>query len=85
MSLGHRTYIIEGDSVSPLAQKTFDDFFFDERPALGAYSGRTLTFAMPMYELENRRPAEAAVARQRRSPPISEEAQKKILARLGIQ
>jgi hypothetical protein len=57
MSLGHRTYIIEGDSIRPLAQKTFDDFFFNERPTLGAYSGRTLTFAMPMYELENRRPA----------------------------
>ena len=57
MSLGHRTYIIEGDRISPLAQMTFDEFFFNERPALGAYSGRTLTFAMPMYELENRRPA----------------------------
>lgn len=125
MSLGHRTYIIEGDSISPLAQETFDDFFFNERPTLGAYSGRTLTFAMPMYELENRRPArvvrfdtlrlavredgsldqdhyrrrladifaavdaedpaEATMARERRSPQISEEAHKRILVHLDIQ
>ena len=42
MSLGHRTYIIEGDSISPLAQKTFDDFFFNERPTLGAYPGKKI-------------------------------------------
>ena len=125
MSLGHRIYLVEGDAISPLAQKTFDDFFFNERSTLRAYSGRTLTFAMPMYELERRRPArvvrfdtlrlavkedgsldqdhyrrrladifaaidaedpaEAAVARKRRSPQISEEAHKRILDHLRIQ
>ena len=125
MSLGQRTYIIEGDSISPLPQKKFDDFFFNERPTLRAYSGRTLTFAMPMYELEDERPArvirldtlrlavkedgsldqdhyrrrltdvfaaidkedpaEATIARERRSPQISEEARKQILAHLKIQ
>ncbi|HWJ01404.1 MAG TPA: hypothetical protein VNU96_20515 [Burkholderiales bacterium] len=57
MSVGNRVYIIEGDSITPVAQKTFDEFFFSERPALRAYSGRTLTFAMPTYELENKRPS----------------------------
>ncbi|HEY7665154.1 MAG TPA: hypothetical protein VH934_18710 [Xanthobacteraceae bacterium] len=57
MSVSNRVYIVEGDSITPVAQKIFDDFFFSERPALGAYSGRTLTFAMPTYELENKRPA----------------------------
>jgi hypothetical protein len=56
MSVSQRVYIIEGDAITPVAQKTFDDFFFGEGPALRAYSGRTLTFAMTTYELENRRP-----------------------------
>jgi len=125
VSLGHRIYVVEGDAISPLAQKAFDDFFFNERPTLRAYSGRTLTFAMPMYELERRRPArvvrfdtlrlavkedgsldqdhyrrrladifaaidaedpaEAAMARKRRSPQISEQAHKRILDHLRIQ
>ena len=125
MSVGQRVYIVEGDTVTPVAQKTFDDFFFREAPALHAYSGRTLTFAMPTYSLENRRaalivrfetlqlavkqdgsldqaqyrrrlaqifaaidaedPAEAAMARRRRSPQISDEAYKSILAHLKIQ
>ena len=125
MSVGQRVYIIEGDAITPVAQKTFDDFFFSEGPALPEYSGRTLTFAMPTYELENRRPthvvrfdtlrlavkedgsldqdhyrrrladvfsaidaedpAEAAMARKRRSPTISDEAYKRVLAHLRIQ
>jgi len=57
MSVGNRVYIVEGDSITPVAQRTFDEFFFREGPALRAYSGRTLTFAMPTYELENKRPS----------------------------
>ena len=125
MSVGNRIYIVEGDAITPVAQKTFDDFFFSEGPALPEYSGRTLTFAMPTYGLENRRPthivrfdtlrlavredgsldqdhyrhsladifaaidaedpAKAAVARKRRSPQISDEAYKRVLAHLKIQ
>ncbi|HEY7237843.1 MAG TPA: hypothetical protein VH600_01645 [Burkholderiales bacterium] len=125
MSVGNRVYIVEGDAINPVARKTFDDFFFNERPTLRAYSGRTLTFAMPTYELENRRPAMivrfdtlrlavkedgsldqdhyrsrlaeifaavdaedpagAAMARKRRSPQISDEAYRRILAHLNIQ
>jgi hypothetical protein len=124
MNLGHRVYIVEGDAITPVAQKTFDEFFFREGPGLRAYCGRTLTFALPTYELENRRPArvvrfdtlrlavkedgsldqaqyrrrlahifaaidaedaaEAAMARKRRSPQISEEAYKRVLSHLGI-
>ena len=125
MSVGNRIYIVEGDAITPVAQKTFDDFFFSEGPALPEYSGRTLTFAMPTYGLDNRRPthivrfdtlrlavredgsldqdhyrhsladifaaidaedpAKAAVARKRRSPQISDEAYKRVLAHLKIQ
>ena len=56
MSLGHRIYVVEGDAIRPVAQKTFHDFFFKKAPALSAYSGQTVTFAMPIYEIENRRP-----------------------------
>ena len=122
MSPGRRVYIIEEDAITPVARETFDEFFFMEEPALPAYSGRTLTFAMPFCELENRHPArvvrldtlrltvkedgsldqdqyrrrladiftaidaedpaEMTMARQRRSPQISEEAYEKILAHL---
>ena len=124
MSLGRRVYVVEDDAVTPVAQKTFDEFFFRKGPALRAYSGRTLTFAMPTYELQNGRPArvvrfdtlrlavtedgsldekhyrrrlahifaaidmkdpaEAAIARKRRSPQISEQAYRRILAHLRI-
>ena len=124
MSVGNRVYIIEGDSITPVAQERFDEFFFRAGPALRAYSGRTLTFAMPTYALENKRPASvvrfdtlrlaaredgsldqdhyrrcladifaaidaedptgAATARKYRSPNISEEAYKRVLADLKI-
>jgi hypothetical protein len=124
MSVGNRVYIIEGDSITPVAQKTFDEFFFGEAPALRAYSGRTLTFAMPTYALENKRPARvvrfdtlrlavkedgsldqdhyrrcladifaaidaedpagAAMGRQYRSPNISDEAYRRVLADLKL-
>jgi hypothetical protein len=54
--MGYRVYIIEGDAVSPVKQKTFHDFLFREERTLRAYSGRTVTFAMAFYETENRRP-----------------------------
>lgn len=125
MSVGQRVYIVEGDTITPVAQKTFDDFFFGQAPALRAYAGQALTFAMPTYELENKRPArivrfdtlrlvvredgsldqahyrrrlanifaaielgdpeEAAMARKRRSPQISEEAYRRVLAHLKIR
>lgn len=56
MSLGHRIYAVVGDAIRPVAQKTFHDFFFEKAPALPAYSGQAVTFAMPIYEIENRRP-----------------------------
>ena len=55
MSLGHRIYVVVGDAIRPVAQKTFHDFFFKKAPALPAYSGQTVTFAMPICEIENRR------------------------------
>jgi len=60
VSLGHRIYVVEGDAIRPLAQKTFHDFFFKKAPALPAYSGQTVTFAMPIYEIENRRAVRVA-------------------------
>jgi hypothetical protein len=56
MTLAYRVYVIEGDAISPVAQRTFHHFFFREERTLQAYSGQTLTFAMPTYETENRRP-----------------------------
>ena len=106
MSLGHRTYIIESDSISPLPQKKFDDFFFNDelenrRPARVVRFGtlrlavgedgsldqdhyrRRLTDVFAAIDAEDL--AQATMARERRSPQISEEAHKKILADLKLQ
>lgn len=58
MSLGHRFFIIDGKSVVRLPQKTFNEFFFRERPVLRDRAGTALVIAMVIYELKNRKPAQ---------------------------
>jgi len=56
VSLGHRFFIVDGESVARLPQKTFNDFFFNSRPALPQYAGSSLVAAMVIYELKDRKP-----------------------------
>ena len=90
MSVGNRVYIIEGDSITPVAQERFDEFFFRAGPALRAYSGRTLTFAMPTYALENKRPARVVrryghqVTTELRLDPVRRAAMRRPLATVAL-
>jgi thioredoxin-like negative regulator of GroEL len=81
MSLGHRTYIIEGDSIRPfdtLRLAVREDGSLDQD-----HYRRRLADIFAAVDAED--PAEATMARERRSPQISEEARKRILVHLNIQ
>lgn len=54
--LGHRFFIVDGEAVARLSQRSFNDFFFHERPALPDHAGATLAVAMVIYELKGRKP-----------------------------
>lgn len=56
MNIGHRIFIVAGDSVIRLSQKKYSDFFFREEPALPDYAGTSLVVAAVIYELKNRKP-----------------------------
>lgn len=56
MNLGHRFFVVDGESVVRLSPESFNDFFFRESPALPGYAGTTLVVAMVIYELKNRKP-----------------------------
>lgn len=58
MNLGHRIFILNGESIVRLPQKTFNEFFFRERPVLRDRAGTTLVIAMVIYELKNRKPVQ---------------------------
>jgi hypothetical protein len=56
MSLGHRTFLVEGDEIKKMSQRKFDAVFFRHEKSLPEYAGQTLTFATVIYELVNRNP-----------------------------
>jgi hypothetical protein len=37
----YRCFVVEGDEVTRLSQKTFNAFYFRKQPALTQYTGRT--------------------------------------------
>lgn len=57
MNIGHRVFVVQDDdSIISISQKTFNDFYIREKPVLCQYAGRSVTFAVVLYELENRKP-----------------------------
>ena len=56
MNLGHRFFVVDGDSVVRLSQKTFNYFYFREAPALPQFAGSTIVVVLVIYELKNRKP-----------------------------
>ena len=57
MSLGHRIFVVDGESVVRLSQKSFNDFYFRESAALPQYAGHTMVVVVVIYEIKNRKPA----------------------------
>jgi hypothetical protein len=58
MNLGHRIFVVDGNSVTRIPQKKFDSFFFRHEPALPDFAGKTIHVAFVIYTLENRKPKE---------------------------
>lgn len=56
VSLGHRVFVVDCDSVVRVPQKTFDDFYFRELPTLGQFAAKTVVVAVAIYTLEARKP-----------------------------
>ena len=56
MNIGYRVFVIEGESVTRLSQKAFDQFYLRKKAVLPQYAGRTITFALVIFELWNRKP-----------------------------
>lgn len=58
MNVGHRIFLVEGNTVSKVSQKTFTALFFRGEPVLPEFAGQTKQFAVAMYTIEHRRPKE---------------------------
>lgn len=56
MKLGYRVFIVEGNAVRRISQKTFDAFYSGETAALPEYAGGSVLIALVIYELEHRKP-----------------------------
>jgi hypothetical protein len=56
MNIGHRIFLIDGNLVSKVSQKTFNALFFRREHAFPEFAGQTKQFAIAMYTLENRKP-----------------------------
>ena len=54
--IGCRTFIVDGHSVIPLAQKKFEALHLRRQPALPDFAGRTLRTVLVMYTLRGRKP-----------------------------
>ncbi len=58
MSLGRRVFLVDGDAVTPVALKAFDDFYLRGMTSLPQYANRMLSFAVVSYKLERKKPRE---------------------------
>ena len=56
MSFGHRIFIVEGDEVIRISQRSFNDFYFREQPEFPQFGGSTVQFALDIFTLERRMP-----------------------------
>ena len=56
MNLGYRIFVVNGESVVRLSQKSFNDFYILETAALSQYAGHTIVIVTAIYELKNRKP-----------------------------
>lgn len=57
MNFGHRIFIVGDDnSISKIAQRSFDEFFRRNEPTLLRFSGCEINVAIVIYSLENRKP-----------------------------
>lgn len=57
MRLGYRHFVVIGDTVTPLSQKAFAEFYWDQSPVLQAFAGHHIVdIATVMYTVADRKP-----------------------------
>jgi hypothetical protein len=56
MRLGYRHFVVLGDTVTPLSQKAFTEFYWDYRSVLQAFADTIVDIATVIYTLEHRKP-----------------------------
>ena len=54
--IGHRAFIVDGQSVIPFPQKKFEALHLRGQPALPDFAGRTIQTVLVMYTLRGRKP-----------------------------
>lgn len=57
MNIGYRVFVVgENNEIIPISQRSFNDFHMREKPSLQRFAGRTISVAIALYTLENRKP-----------------------------
>ena len=56
MSIGHRIFVIEEDSIFPISQKTLTELYSGKVGALPKFAGQTVQIAVAVYTLHQRKP-----------------------------
>ena len=68
MSIGHRIFIVEEDTILPLSQKAFNQLQSGKAGTLPKYGGQTLLIAVIIYTIHQRKPK--VISHAKRSPQI---------------
>lgn len=59
MSIGYRVFVVdENNEIIQISQQSFNDFHMRDKPSLQRFAGRTISVAIVLYTLENRKPSQ---------------------------
>lgn len=56
MNTSYRCFVVQGDEVTSISQRTFSNFYFRGKAELTQYSNEVIVLAVIFYETERRRP-----------------------------
>ncbi len=56
MSIGYRVFVVEEDTILPIAQKTFTALYSGKVGALPKFAGQTIQIAVVLYTVQQRKP-----------------------------
>lgn len=57
MNIGYRVFVVdENNGIIQISQRSFNDFHMRDKPSLQRFAGRTISVAIALYTLENRKP-----------------------------
>lgn len=59
MSIGYGVFVVdENNEIIQISQQSFNDFHMRDKPSLQRFAGRTISVAIVLYTLENRKPSQ---------------------------